>query len=363
MRRLYSNIATDKDLGQCLRSEEYSGGKLSPVEFICVGLLIGVCGVGIGGGKARLGLEGLSREIERMREVVRAEHVDIRMNDRVAKTMLGFIRGVGAGSGSAGVKRKRAVAADGEREESVEEGELVNGKVAKTGAKAATSPVKWQAPTSPTTTTAGRQGSRIKETARKTTGAAAPRAPLGDKLASMRAAKLQTQQNAQNAPRSGAGISSSSTASTLTLTTTPTSAGASRSGSGMVPSPVSQQPLRLPKYQPTDPPTSIQSQRQPPPQMQNEAQTHGTHYGNRGRLEHPPGSNPALPAYQHHHSYSQSQSQSHGGGGGDGYGRRDSWRGDEVGGGGGGGGGRRSATSANAVRIGGGGMGLGQEGE
>jgi len=352
---LYSKISTDKGLGQCLRSDQYSGGKLSPVEFICVGLLIGVCGVGIGGGgggkngKARLGLEGLSREIERMRDVVREEHVDIRMNDRVAKTMLEFIRGVGGESGrvgaGAGVKRKRGVAADKERdrEEDVEEGEVMNGKLAKTGngkktATAASSPVKSTTVAAP----AERPTPRLKETARKSAGGTAPRAPLGDKLASVRAAKLQTQQNAQKAS-----LSRIETLSSTTMTTTPTSASASLRVFGMAPSPVSQQPLRLP------------TQTQPQPQP-HEAQTHEMYNGNRARLEHPPGSNPGLVAYQHHPPYSPIQSH--------GSGRRDSWVSPsqrESGGDAGRGGGRRgTATNANAVPIrGGGASGWGSRGE
>ena len=49
--RLYLNVSTDKDLGECLWSEEYSGGKLSPVEVICIGLLIEERGLTVGVGE------------------------------------------------------------------------------------------------------------------------------------------------------------------------------------------------------------------------------------------------------------------------------------------------------------------------
>lgn len=98
--RLFAELAMDNTLGKCLRDESYSGGKVSPVEFVCIGLLIGVHGVGVigssgsgsAGGRKTMSLQDLSTAIGQMRDGVREEHRDIRLNDRVSKTLLEFIR-------------------------------------------------------------------------------------------------------------------------------------------------------------------------------------------------------------------------------------------------------------------------------
>ncbi|KAF5345784.1 hypothetical protein D9758_011907 [Tetrapyrgos nigripes] len=65
--------------------------KVSPIEMICIATLIFVHGVNAKA-NARLSLEQLSNTIGEMRAKVRAVHKDIRMNDRVGKTMIEFIR-------------------------------------------------------------------------------------------------------------------------------------------------------------------------------------------------------------------------------------------------------------------------------
>lgn len=79
--------------------------RVSPIEFVMMCLLVSV-------GKAKLTLQELAIKIGEMRVRVRAEHLDIRMNSRVAKTMFDFIKECAGSpqvseSVKSGVKRKR----------------------------------------------------------------------------------------------------------------------------------------------------------------------------------------------------------------------------------------------------------------
>ncbi|KAJ3765446.1 hypothetical protein FB446DRAFT_709457 [Lentinula raphanica] len=65
--------------------------KVSPVEFIGVLTLIYVHGVIPSAGKQLTSTE-LSAAITQMRQVLRREHHDIRLNDRVGKTIIDFIK-------------------------------------------------------------------------------------------------------------------------------------------------------------------------------------------------------------------------------------------------------------------------------
>ncbi|KAJ3971579.1 hypothetical protein EV361DRAFT_949578 [Lentinula raphanica] len=67
--------------------------KVSPIEMICLSLLIYVHGVLPSPGH-RMDLAELSETIVEMRHHVREEHKDIRMNDRVGKTMIEFIQSI-----------------------------------------------------------------------------------------------------------------------------------------------------------------------------------------------------------------------------------------------------------------------------
>jgi len=65
--------------------------KLSPIEMICIPLLIYVHGV-LPSNNSKMDPVELSQAIEDMRHDVRVQHKDIRMNDRVGKTMVEFIQ-------------------------------------------------------------------------------------------------------------------------------------------------------------------------------------------------------------------------------------------------------------------------------
>lgn len=82
--RVFSQLVGDHNLCHLFIKSSW---RVAPVEFIAICLLISV-------EKDKLHLRGLAEKIMRMREFVRKEHVDIRMNSRVAKTLLGFILGI-----------------------------------------------------------------------------------------------------------------------------------------------------------------------------------------------------------------------------------------------------------------------------
>lgn len=105
--RVFLDLVLDKKLNKVFKKP----AKISPIEFILISLLVAVH-------KDKFTKAQLSAAIGNMRDDVRDTHVDIRMNDRVTKTMLEFIRqlkpskvpgdaGSIAGS-SVGEKRKRA---------------------------------------------------------------------------------------------------------------------------------------------------------------------------------------------------------------------------------------------------------------
>ncbi|KAG1727764.1 uncharacterized protein EDB91DRAFT_886494 [Suillus paluster] len=102
--RVFSQLVDDPDLSPIFLQ---SGWRISPVEFIVICLLISI-------EKDQLQLRALAEKLGRMREVVREEHVDIRMNGRVAKTLLDFIKGIGPVPSTSGTKRKLE---EGEEEE------------------------------------------------------------------------------------------------------------------------------------------------------------------------------------------------------------------------------------------------------
>ncbi|GLB43075.1 putative protein of unknown function DUF262 [Lyophyllum shimeji] len=190
-----------------------SPAKLAPVEFVMVGVLVathmGAVGFGgkEGGGKGRdWGDKGKEREregrrrlaegIRRMREDVREHHVDIRMNDRVARTMVEFIRRWKPDSAVVGPgKRKRAAEKEKQKEEEKEEGEVPDEpakprtkfkKVSPPSGAAAPLPAV-PSPATTTTTTTPKPASLPPK----------PQplpAPRTDRLAALRAVKMQAQQ-------------------------------------------------------------------------------------------------------------------------------------------------------------------------
>lgn len=61
--------------------------KVSPIEFICMSLLVLVW-------RERMGMRAMAKAIREMRREVRREHVDIRLNTKVGKTMIGFLKNI-----------------------------------------------------------------------------------------------------------------------------------------------------------------------------------------------------------------------------------------------------------------------------
>jgi len=107
--RVFAAIATDKKLSQPLKHP----AKISPIEFMSISLLIAVH-------KDEMTLAQLSSLIGKMRNHVRSLHVDIRLNNRVMKDFMEFVKNAeaekipGDKSGMAGsggitesLKRKR----------------------------------------------------------------------------------------------------------------------------------------------------------------------------------------------------------------------------------------------------------------
>ena len=94
----FSKLVGDTSLHPLFLKPEW---RISPIEFVMMCLLVSVT-------KDTLSPQGLAMRIGEMRQRVRGEHLDIRMNARVAKTMFDFIReSADAERTSIGVKRKR----------------------------------------------------------------------------------------------------------------------------------------------------------------------------------------------------------------------------------------------------------------
>ncbi|KAH7910424.1 hypothetical protein BJ138DRAFT_1126889 [Hygrophoropsis aurantiaca] len=84
--RILSSLVADQSMHSSFLKE---GWRVSPVEFITIILLIAAH-------KDKLTPRQLAGKIGEMRTFVREEHVDIRMNGRVAKTLIAFIKEIGA---------------------------------------------------------------------------------------------------------------------------------------------------------------------------------------------------------------------------------------------------------------------------
>ena len=108
--RIFAELVQDQKLNKVFKKP----AKVSPVEFTTIGLLVYVH-------KDTLTMAQLSEGIAKMRDDVRATYVDIRMNNRVMKSMIDFIKSLqvpkipgdtggpaGATGSTAGLKRKRA---------------------------------------------------------------------------------------------------------------------------------------------------------------------------------------------------------------------------------------------------------------
>jgi hypothetical protein len=139
--RIFAELVQDRKLNQVFKKP----AKVSPVEFTNIGLLIFAH-------KDTLTMAQLSAAIAKMRDDVRAAYVDIRMNSRVLKTMIDFIKTLkmpkipgdtggpaGATGSMAGLKRKRAEPQnESEDEEDKDDNEKSKGQKPKAKKKSAT---------------------------------------------------------------------------------------------------------------------------------------------------------------------------------------------------------------------------------
>ena len=107
--RIFAELVQDKKFNKVFKKP----AKVSPVEFTTIGLLVFAH-------KDTLTMAQLSDAIAKMRDNVRGTYVDIRMNSRVMKTMIDFIKSLqmpkipgdtggpaGATGSTANLKRKR----------------------------------------------------------------------------------------------------------------------------------------------------------------------------------------------------------------------------------------------------------------
>ena len=140
--RIFAELVQDRKLNKVFKKPT----KVSPVEFTTIGLLVYVH-------KDTLTMAQLSDGIAKMRDDVRATYVDIRMNARVMKSMIDFIKSLqvskipgdtggpagATGSTTAGMKRKRAEPQfESDDEEDSDDDEKTNSQNPKAKKKSAT---------------------------------------------------------------------------------------------------------------------------------------------------------------------------------------------------------------------------------
>ncbi|KAH6894826.1 hypothetical protein BKA70DRAFT_1570628 [Coprinopsis sp. MPI-PUGE-AT-0042] len=124
---IFSELTQNTAYNKCFKNP----GRVSPIEFIGISVLIGTL-------RKKLTMKQLGSAIAALRSGLREVHVDVRMNGRVAKTVLDLIRGmkpsqfvqdsgpVAAKRKAGSAKRKRVVETDDEEDEDemdVDEGE------------------------------------------------------------------------------------------------------------------------------------------------------------------------------------------------------------------------------------------------
>ena len=144
--RIFAELVQDQKLNKVFKKP----AKVSPVEFTTIGLLLFFH-------KDTMTMAQLSAAIAKMREDVRAAYVDIRMNSRVMKTMIDFIKSLkmakiagdtggpaGATGSTAGLKRKRveqqSESEEGEEKEEGSDREMAGDSKSKPKKKASTVP-------------------------------------------------------------------------------------------------------------------------------------------------------------------------------------------------------------------------------
>ncbi|KAG6336209.1 hypothetical protein ID866_2886 [Astraeus odoratus] len=105
--RIFSQLVGDSKLRPLFLKDEW---RVAPIEFVMMCLLISV-------DKDKLTLQEMAERLGEMRLVTRAEHLDVRANVRVAKTMVDFISRESEPNGSLkSSKRKRLGSSDDEYE-------------------------------------------------------------------------------------------------------------------------------------------------------------------------------------------------------------------------------------------------------
>ncbi|KAF6752450.1 hypothetical protein DFP72DRAFT_1070396 [Ephemerocybe angulata] len=84
--KIFDALARSKKLGKVFK-QSYNGSnsKVAPLEFVFIAVFIAVH-------KDKMTMKDLSVWIGKMRSDVRSQHVDVRLNTRVGKTMIDFIR-------------------------------------------------------------------------------------------------------------------------------------------------------------------------------------------------------------------------------------------------------------------------------
>ena len=149
--RIFAELVQDRKLNKVFKKPT----KVSPVEFTTIGLLVFVH-------KDTLTMAQLSDGIAKMREDVRATYVDIRMNSRVLKSMIDFIKSLqmpkipgdtggpaGATGSMAGLKRKRTEQQNESEDEEDDDDDNEKIKAQKPKAKKKATPVSNAKPSGP----------------------------------------------------------------------------------------------------------------------------------------------------------------------------------------------------------------------
>ncbi|KAJ3576662.1 hypothetical protein NP233_g282 [Leucocoprinus birnbaumii] len=170
---------TTAELGQ---DTAHKNDKVSPIEFICICLLVLVW-------RQQMSLKGMAKAIIEMRRQVCVEHVDIRMNTRVGKTMITFVKDIKL--------EDYETEDDAETEMSREDGEVTPAPKAKKKVKSETPITKVGLPSKKrkcASTTVGEEG----PPAKAETSSVKP-AVITSRLAAIRKATQQHQTGVEDA--------------------------------------------------------------------------------------------------------------------------------------------------------------------
>ena len=205
--RIFAELVQDRKLNKVFKKPT----KVSPVEFTTIGLLVYVH-------KDKLSMAQLSDAIAKMRDDVRATYVDIRMNARVMKTMIDFIKSLqmpkipgdkggpaGATGSTASLKRKRSEQQyESEDEEDNDDSGKTEGQNPKAKKKTATvSNAKPSGPPqngSPSKTAVPPSRVKAEPVPSPVVPSQAPKPAPSDRMAALRRAKEASMQQQQLPP-------------------------------------------------------------------------------------------------------------------------------------------------------------------